>query len=306
MSTNQNLNVPRIHVNNERYTLLIDIEKELIHYKEHFKDKVVYCNCDAPGQSAFWEYFHLNFAVLGLKELIATHYNCRGEASCRMEYTGGNDADIMSGSMFPLKGDGDFQSDECIEILKEADIVVSNCPFSLARKYIAQLFEYDKKFLIVGDLNWVTYKEVFPLFKDNRMWFGYNTIPRFLQPDGKLKNYGNKLWFTNLDIPKRHENLVLSKHYDPDIYPKYDHYDAINVKKVAEIPMDYNGVMAVPISFLHYYNPDQFEILEGSNRYGILNTWGKNDIIRQTRSHGNDINGKATYFRVHIRKIHTV
>lgn len=184
MSTNQNLNVPRLNINDEFYTMMSDIEKELIHYKKHFKGKVVYCNCDDPTYSAFWEYFHRNFAALGLKKLIATHYNSSGEVSYKMEYTGGNDADIMSGSMFPLKGDGDFQSDECIEVLKEADIVVSNCPFSLARKYIAQLFEYDKKFLIVGDLNWVTYKEVFPLFKDNRMWFGYNMIPRFLQPDG--------------------------------------------------------------------------------------------------------------------------
>lgn len=165
------------------------------------------------------------------------------------------------GTKTPLKGNGDFRNEECLELLRQSDIVVTNPPFSLAREYISCLEASGKGFLIVGDLNWATYKEVFPLIRDNRLWLGYRAIKEFSQPDGSFKKFGNKLWFTNLDIKKRHDNLILYKHYSPEEFPKYDNYDAINVDKVSDIPLDYNGVMGVPITFMNQYNPDQFEII---------------------------------------------
>ncbi len=178
-----------------------------------------------------------------------------------MVYEGGDDNDVEIGVKTPLEGNGDFRNQECLDLLDGADIVVTNPPFSIAREYIEILMEHDKPFLIIGDLNWITYKEVFPLIKDNKVWLGYNSVKEFIQPDGTMKKFGNKLWFTNLDIQKRHERIILWKNYSPEEYQKYDNYDAIDVSKVSEIPIDYDGNMGVPITFLDKYNPEQFEIL---------------------------------------------
>ena len=324
-STNANLHKARGAKNDEFYTQFADIAKEMKHYKQHFKGKTILCNCDNPTQSAFWKYFHLNFAELSIKKLISSHYS-QNEPTYKMEYEGGNDNDVTVGIKTPFEGNGDFRNMESIELLKESDIVVTNPPFSLFRPYVAQLMEYDKKFVILGNMNAITYKEVFPYLKDNKIWLGYKSLNQdmyFDVPDeckkwllankkeGSAYKFVNGIvmgrlasacWFTNLDHTKRHEKLVLRKNYIPEEYPKYDNYDAINVNKVSDIPIDYDGVMGVPITFMDKYNPDQFEIVEGSNRYGILNTWGKNEDIKKHHSHGNNINGKATYFRIHIRK----
>lgn len=260
MAANANLHKAKDAKNDEFYTQLTDVSKELKHYKQHFKDKIVFCNCDDPTWSAFWKYFHLNFETLGLKKLISTHYD-KNEPTYKMEYTGGNDNDIEVGVKTPLEGNGDFRNQECLDLLDECDIVVTNPPFSLAREYLACLVEHGKKFLIIGDMNWITYKEVFPLLKSNSIWLGNCSVKEFVQPDGTIKKFGNKLWFTNLDHKKRHEKLILWKNYNSEEYPTYDNYDAINVDKVTDIPVDYNGVMGVPITFLDKYNPEQFEIL---------------------------------------------
>lgn len=235
---NANLHKAKEAKNDEFYTQLSDVSNELRHYKEHFKGKVVFCNCDDPTWSAFWKYFHLNFAELGLKKLISTHYD-RTEATYKMEYEGGDDNDIEAGVKTPLLGNGDFRNAECIELLKESDIVVTNPPFSLFREYVAVLMEHDKKFLIIGSQNAITYKEFFPLLKDNKVWIGCNGVKEFMQPDGSIKKFGNICWFTNLDVAKRHEKLILWKNYNPTEYPKYDNYDAIEVSKVNDIPCDY-------------------------------------------------------------------
>ena len=260
MSANTNLHKAKNAKNDEFYTQLSDVANELKHYKQYFKDKIVFCNCDDPTWSAFWKYFHLNFEVLGLKKLISTHYDAT-EPTYKMEYTGGNDNDIEVGVKTPLEGNGDFRNAECIELLKESDIVVTNEPFSLTREYIAQLIEYDKKFLIIVNKNAITYKEIFPLIKNNQIWLGCTNVKEFLQPDGSVKKFGNVGWFTNLDVAKRHEKLILWKKYTPEEFPRYDNYNAINVNKVSDIPCDYDGVMGVPITFLDKYNPDQFEIV---------------------------------------------
>lgn len=208
---NENLHKAKEAKNDEFYTQLNDVSEELRHYKEHFKDKIIFCNCDDPTWSAFWRYFHLNFEHLGLKKLISTHYD-REKPTYKMEYTGGNDNDIEAGVKTPLEGNGDFRNQECIDLLKEADIVVTNPPFSIAREdFIPQLFEHKKKFLIIGDLNWVTYKIIFPLLKNNEMWMGYSAVKEFLQPNGTIKKFGNKLWFTNLDIKNVTKNLYCGK-----------------------------------------------------------------------------------------------
>lgn len=235
VANNNNLHKAKVAKNDEFYTQLSDIAEELRHYKKHFKDKIVLCNCDDPTYSNFWVYFHLNFKELGLKKLVSTHYD-KTEPTYKMEYEGGDDNNIEVGVKTPLQGNGDFRNEECIELLKEADICCSNPPFSLARLFIQQLQEYDKKFLIIGDLNWITYKEIFPLLKDNKVWLGYNPVKTFIQPDGTIKKFGNKLWFTNLDIPKRHEKLILWKEFSQEEYCKYDNYPAFNVDKVSEIP----------------------------------------------------------------------
>ena len=261
MAANANLHKAKDAKNDEFYTQLTDVSKEMMHYKDHFKDKIVFCNCDDPTRSAFWKYFHLNFAELGLKKLISTHYD-REEATYKMEYEGGDDNNIEAGVITPLEGNGDFRNQECLDLLDEADIVVTNPPFSLFREYVAVLMEHDKKFLIIGNKNSLTYKEFFPLIKENRIWIGYESPSEFNTPNGLSKKVqGLCRWFTNLDITKRHEKLILWKTYNSEEYPKYDNYDAINVDKVTDIPVDYEGVMGVPITFLDKYNPEQFEII---------------------------------------------
>jgi len=283
----------RTNKKDEFYTQLSDIERELKHYKSHFKGKVVLCNCDDPRVSNFFHFFSYNFEKFGLKKLIATCYKNqemdlfsenKSEQAIYLEYTGdknGNNVpDVNEIGIKKLKGDGDFRSKECIELLKQADIVVTNPPFSLFREYVAQLIDYDKKFLIIGNINAISYKEIFKIIKENKAWLGMNMgrgISGFIVPkhyelygsEARVDENGNRivatnncLWLTNLDNSKRHEDIILYKNYSPEEYPTYDNYDAINVDKTKEIPMDYIGEMGVPITFLHYYNPEQFEIID--------------------------------------------
>ena len=307
MAGNSSLHKANVAKNDEFYTQLTDIEKELRHYQAHFKDKVVFCNCDDPLYSNFWQYFQLNFYHLGLKKLIATHYET-DRASYKMEIIRsekGAQVGIPDYVQTPLQSNGDFRSAECIEILKEADVVVTNPPFSLFREYIAQLMEYEKKFVIIGNINAITYKEMFPLLKENRLWLGYHSgAQAFVVPNSFVKDntfeengvkyakFGNICWFTNLDIPKRHEELFLYKNYTPEEYPTYDNYHAINVNKVQDIPCDYFGVMGVPVTFMDKYSPEQFEIL-GLDRY-----------IEDSPHYGKrfSIQGKETYARIFIRR----
>ena len=233
---NSNLHSAKKAKNDEFYTQLSDIEKELRHYKKHFRDKTVFCNCDDPEWSNFWQYFSLNFDRLQLRRLIATHYEI-DKQSYMLEMW--RDDSGVHTKINTLRQNGDFRSHESIALLQQADIVVTNPPFSLFREYVAQLMEYEKKFLIIGSKNAITYKEFFPLLKDNKVWIGYNLVKSFGQPDGTFKTFGNIGWYTNLDIPKRHEPLIMVKRYDPEAYPHYDNYDAINCDKVADIPMDY-------------------------------------------------------------------
>ncbi|MCF2502577.1 adenine-specific methyltransferase EcoRI family protein [Dyadobacter sp. CY107] len=290
-SLNTNLAKAKSGKNDEFYTQLSDIDKELKHYRNHFKDKVILCNCDDPRVSKFFHYFSYNFEKLGLKKLIATCYksqDCdlfsqnKSEQAIFLEYNGDKNGDNFPNpeeiGIIPLQGDGDFRSKECIELLKQADIVVTNPPFSLFREYIAQLIEYDKKFLIIGHQNAITYKEVFQLIQEDKIWLGVdNGGTKWFQVNDdydiatesrkKIENgqkyfsMGSIVWFTNLDIKKRHENLILYRTYNSEEYPTYDNYDAINVDKVADIPIDYAGVMGVPITFIDKYNPRQFEII---------------------------------------------
>ena len=294
MSTNANLNKAKYVKNDEFYTQLADISKELMHYKQHFKDKTVLCNCDDPTLSAFWKYFHLNFSALGLKKLISTHYD-KTQPTYKMEYTGGNDNDIEVGVKTSLGGNGDFRNQECLDILDEADIIVTNPPFSLFREYVAVLMEHEKKFLIIGSLNAIKYSECFPFIMNNQMWLGNNNVHNFMQPDGTVKKFGNINWYTNLDFAKKHEKIILWKEYNDKEYPKYETYDAIEVSKVTNIPVNYNGIMGVPISFMSKYNPEQFEIVGEFNN-------GSNNIFDLAKP---IINGKELYPRIAIRRINS-
>jgi len=271
----------------EFYTQLSDIERELKHYKKHFKNKVVFCNCDDPRVSNFFHYFSYNFEKLGLKKLITTCYKNQdmdlfsqniSEKAIYLEYEGDKNKNKVPDpeeiGIKQLNGDGDFRSKECIELLKQSDIVVTNPPFSLFREYIAQLIEYDKKFIIIGHQNAISYREIFPLMKENKIWLGFGFTggaAHFItnyediatagdHKEGKIRVSGVH-WFTNLDISKRHEELILYKKYSSEEYPKYENYDAININKTKDIPMEYEGDMGVPITFLNKYNPDQFEII---------------------------------------------
>jgi len=321
-NTNSRLNIAKSAKNDEFYTQLSDIERELKHYQKHFKGKVVYCNCDDPRVSNFFHYFSYNFEKLGLKKLIATCYKNQNmelfsrndsEQAIYLEYTGNktgkNVPDRNDIGIKHLKGDGDFRSEECIELLKQSDIVVTNPPFSLFREYVAQLVEYDKKFVIVGHQNSITYKEIFRLVKNNKLWLGFGFrggAAHFINVhyddyatasdhrEGMIRVSG-VVWFTNLDIPKRHEDLILYKKYTPEEYPKYDNYDAIEVSTTVKIPMDYDGVMGVPVSFLDKFNPDQFEIL-GSNR-------GVDQDPNGIYGRGAYLNGKELFKRLFIRRI---
>lgn len=340
MAGNSSLLKANKEKNDEFYTQLSDIENEMRHYKEQFKDKIILCNSDDPFESNFFKYFAMNFNFLGLKKLIATSYDNSPVAYTQLSFIG-NDKTILNNNRKAykieitevddynsdgavdlsdveyllknkentfslLKGNGDFRSEECIKILKQADIVVTNPPFSLFREYVAQLVEYDKKFIILGNQNALTYKEIFPLLKENNLWLGYKsgdmafTVPSYYEPrqtrywvderGQKWRSFGNICWFTNLDTTKRHEDITLYKKYTPEEYPKYDNVDAIEVSKTSNIPYDYAGVMGVPITFLDKYNPEQFEIL------------GLDDLNNEWRGRGPDLNGKCIYRRILIRR----
>lgn len=388
----ENLRKAKAAKNDEFYTQLVDIERELVHYKDHFKDKVILCNCDDPLESNFFKYFFLNFRFLGLKELITTCYKSQGFAKMSKQDSGrsakyirikrdddfttvGDSKVVMKKleellslslkdnekqdeetiakfdenkqklaketknlkpdkqpALFDLIEDngqnnaGDFRSQACIELLKEADIVVTNPPFSLFREYVAQLMEYGKKFIIIGNPNAISYKEIFTLIKDGKLWLGYKStgsdqyfhIPEAYQKylvenkqegsayriiDGEIMGRVSCVWFTNLDIRKRHEDLetIFTYAKTPEKYPKYDNYDAINVDKVIEIPMDYEGLMGVPITYLDKHNPEQFEILglgsgEIAAELGVTRNYrGRTDLSLE--------NSKCPYHRLIIRKI---
>ena len=298
---NTNLTNAKKAKNDEFYTQLTDIEKEMRHYKEFFKGKVVYCNCDDARESNFFKYFSLNFEHLGLKKLIATGYKENGKGVVLVyegDKNGNRQVDNEEIIVSELNGDGDFRSEECIEFLKECDVVVTNPPFSLFREYVAQLMEYGKKFLIIGSMNAITYKEIFPYIKNNELWLGLNWIKDFVQPNGEVKKFGNICWYTNIGHSRRNTELDLYRRYSNEYYPKYDNYDAIEVSKVADIPMNYDGVMGVPITFLDKYCPSQFEIV-GQLNVGCFmdnNGWqgsdGKNML---------SVNGKTVYKRVLIK-----
>lgn len=296
---NKNLSNAKKMKNDEFYTQISDIEKELKYYKHHFKDKVVFCNCDDPTESHFYKYFKMNFEALGLKKLITTYYKS-DKPTYKTECVGGYGIEDIRTELLQ---NGDFRSNECIELLKEADIVVTNPPFSLFREYVALLEEYDKNYLIIGNKNAITYKDIFKLIKENKLWLGYGSCEEFRTPNGLSKQVnGLCRWFTNLPIAKRNEELLLYKTYSPDLYPKYDNYNAINVDKVKDIPKDYDGIMGVPLTFLDKYNPEQFEIIDALNRYILLDVDCLNDDIKNRHSHACNINGKATYFRVIIKR----
>lgn len=291
-SSNSNLHNAKKAKNDEFYTQLTDIEKELKHYKSHFEGKTVFLNCDDPESSNFWEYFKLNFEHLKLKKLISTHYDAT-QPTYKLEMT--KDGVVKT----PLVGNGDFRNAECIELLKESDIVVTNPPFSLFREYVAQLMEYEKKFLIVGNVANVNYKNIFPLFKNNKVWFGFQYgVMSFMKPDKTTQKFGNIGWFTNLDVSKRHQDLILYRKYDPVKYPKYDNYDAINVDKVSDIPEDYYGVMGVPVTFFDKYNPDQFEII------GISEDCGKGQSMGLWNGYNAHctVNKENKYMRIFIKR----
>lgn len=255
---NTSLQLARSVKNDEFYTRLSDIEAELSCYQEHFCGKIIYCNCDNPKSSQFWQYFKLHFMELRLKRLIATYYDPAKAvyaATCEMEGT------QLKESRVRLVQNGDFRSGECVKLLEGADIVVTNPPFSLWREYIAQLTIYQKSFIIIGPINALTYKDVFPLLRANRLWLGNTQVKSFLTPESEVKRFGNIFWYTNLDFPKRHKPLALRCAYDPALYPKYENYEAIEVGRVTDIPYDYSGEMGVPISFLTRHCPDQFMLL---------------------------------------------
>lgn len=315
-NNNSGLGAAKVNRKDEFYTQLSDIEKELVHYREYLRDKVVFCNCDDPYESNFFKYFALNFNALGLKKLIATCYDgspiaqqelqlfpedtnepkkkaYKVEISEVPDLDGNGSTDLADVQLLltssnnnvkaELKGNGDFRSEECIELLKQADIVVTNPPFSLFREFVAQLIKYDKKFIIIGNTGALIYKEIFPLFKEDKIRTGYtnfNVGMYFFIPDSyeKFHHYqgGKKVarvsascWYTNLPVSKHNEELILIKHYTPEEYPKYVNYDAINVKIYTDIPCDYDGVMGVPITFLDKYNPQQFEILGTDSPYYV-------------------------------------
>lgn len=329
MSLNENLRQAKRGKNDEFYTQLSDIEHEMRHYKEHFRNKVVYCNCDDPRVSNFFHYFSYNFEHLGLKKLITTCYKNQErdlfsqhdtERAIRLDYDGFREGERVPQAedigITNLEGDGDFRSAECISILKQADIVVTNPPFSLFREYVAQLMEYQKKFLIIGSKNAITYKEIFPMIKENRLWLGhgfnagnaYFAVPSdgaeyaagVYDEESGLVKFRNVGWFTNMDHKKRHEELILYQRYKPEKYPHYDNYDAIEVSKTKDIPMDWDGAMGVPITFLDKYNPEQFEIISSNDIRKSDNVPKK--IHGLIKDKDGAIGGKPTYVRIVIKK----
>ena len=296
-SPKANLALAKKNKNDEFYTQYEDIENELNHYGEHFKDKVVLLNCDDAEWSNFWNYFSRKFDILGLKKLIGVHYSGVGSPTYKIltPGLGGQKIDKIT-----MTGNGDFRNEEGIELLKEADIVVTNPPFSLFREFVKQLIDYDKKFLIIGNQNAISYKEIFSLIKDNKIWTGITHPSNFSQipfnkenpKGGDFKKFGNIGWFTNLPNKKRNEEIILWKKYEESEYPKYDNYDAINVDKVKHIPKDYFGVIGVPISFMDKFNPNQFEIV------GIMAT----TKITDNNFGYPYLNGKKKYARILIKR----
>jgi len=317
-ATNKLLQKAKKSKSDEFYTQLCDIESELEHYKNHFRNKVIFCNCDDPLSSNFFNYFTSNFEELGLKKVIAACYkeskdnsikSTDNESGYYYEYNGHQDEKCKPtlSDIVYFDGDGDFRNNESIELLKQSDIIVTNPPFSLFREYVSQLVSFDKKFLIIGNVNAITYKEIFKLIQDNRVWLGINLgrgISGFIVPEhyelygseARMDEFGNRiispnncLWLTNLDTSKRHEDIDLKKEYygNESAYPQYDNYNGINVNKTKDIPKDYMGYMGVPITFLHKYNPDQFDIIKFRK--------GDNDKDLS-------INGKCPYFRILIKR----
>ena len=317
-NSNNQLQTAKKAREDEFYTQLCDIENELRHYRAHFKGKTVLCNCDDPRVSNFFKYFALNFEILGLKKLIATCYKNNEpdlfsmntcEHAVYIIYEGDKNGnripDLSEMEVLNLQGDGDFRSEECIELLKQADIVCTNPPFSLFREYVAQLIKYEKKFLIIGNQNAIKYKEIFPLVMQDKIWMGYgfkrncahfitkyeDTASDADHREGMIR-VPSVTWYTNLEIPRRHEQIILYKQYNPEDYPKYDNYDAINVDKTTDIPCDYDGIMGVPITFMYKYCPEQFEII-GVFNHGCDNEY---DLAKPI------LNGKELYTRLAIRK----
>ena len=321
MAKNTNLHTAKTAKNDEFYTQLSDIENELKYYRKHFVGKVIYCNCDDARESNFFKFFSMNFEFLGLKKLIATGYKADGKG-VKLVYEGDKNGnkipDFDEIEVTELEGNGDFRSAECIELLKEADIVVTNPPFSLFREYIAQLVEYNKKFLILGNGNAITYKEIFPLIKENKLWLGVTLfcgkMPYFKVPKDfeltndriitnekgeRLKQVNSIAWFTNMEHDRRNQKLDLYMKYSNEYYKKYDNYDAIEVSKTCEIPMDFDGIMGVPITFLDKYNPEQFEIIWTSDRGGDNQL---EHIKKQyNRYDAPVVNGKGIYKRIFIK-----
>lgn len=344
MKKSKELNNARLAKKDEFYTQLADIEKEMCHYTEHFNNKVVLCNCDDPFESNFFKYFAMNFNFLHLKKLICTCYsgspiegkelNLFAEEPeplptrkpyklvltevKDMNHDGALDIEDIKelirqdgNILTELKGNGDFRSKECVDLLNLADIVVTNPPFSLFRQYVKQLIDYKKKFIIIGSVNAITYKEFFPYLKENEVWMGasiHSGDREFRVPDDyplkaagtRIDNEGHKYirvkgirWFTNLDYPQRHEKMILFKHYTPEEYPKYDNYDAIEVSKTANIPIDYHGVMGVPVTFLDKYNSDQFELIQ------LCASHGKE--VRHIPNESCHLNGRWTFPRILIK-----
>ncbi|MDN5795465.1 MAG: adenine-specific methyltransferase EcoRI family protein [Intrasporangium sp.] len=317
----------------EFYTSLQDIERELKHYTPHFEGKVVYCNCDDPRASNFFRFFARNFEQLGLKKLITTCYRSQypnqfgradSDHAVYLEYTGDrNGTSLSDGEVIgiePLSGDGDFRSAESAQLLHQADIVVTNPPFSLFREYVAQLMEHQKQFLILGNMNALTYKEIFPHFQNDQMWYGPSIRSgdrEFRVPDDypltaagtRVDNDGNKYvrvkgvrWFTNLDYPGRHDELALHRTYTPHAYPTYANFDAIDVSKTMDIPVDYDGPMGVPITFLDKYSPRQFDILGSSKTLGRpMSKIAKKGTYQQGGPRFYLPNGDGTYRRMYDR-----
>ncbi|MBK9154005.1 MAG: adenine-specific methyltransferase EcoRI family protein [Chloracidobacterium sp.] len=329
-SLNRNLHAAKASKKDEFYTQLSDIEKELWHYTDHFKGKVVLCNCDDPRVSNFFHFFSHNFEKLGLKKLITTCYKNsqpdlfskhESKKGIYLEYCGDKNQnrvpDPAEIGIHDLKGDGDFRSEECIELLKQADIVVTNPPFSLFREYVTHLADSGKKFLVIGNQGAISYPEIFSLIKHNKIWLGNSHPQKFVVPDDyelreirswrdedgtNWRSLGNACWFTNMDIQKRHEELPLFVHYDAREFPEYDNYRAIEVTRFKTIPDDYDGIMGVPITFLEKYNPEQFEIV-GSDyevKLGLLPDLVKPDW--EGKLDRGYVNGNRKFARLLIRK----
>ena len=312
---NNNLHNAKRQKNDEFYTTRATVELELNHYKEHFRGKVVYCNCDDPIESEFTRYFARKFEDWGLKKLISTGYKESGHGVMYV-YEGDKNGNLVPDrsewKITELQGNGDFKSEECVELLKQADIVVSNPPFSLFREYVAQLIEYGKEFLIIGNKNAITYKEIFPLIKENKLWLGISFPNEFILPNGEITKTVSGLcrWFTNLTHDKRNKPLDLVQKYDPRYYPKYENYDCIECSKVMDIPVNYDAVIAVPITFLDKYCPKQFRIVgiacgnSWANYKDVLKLLNFNPNMKYGGGLGSPIlNGKATYARLLIQKI---